>query len=497
MGPLHPADFNKEPQQQNRPFSLSNRPLLVLNAFLSLAFLWAIINLAYVYLVKHGAKAYRVESAFFIFSFFALLSLLAGKASGDGANTWDLNNTGKIMAAVLALSCWLLIYLPFLNFPFLSDDYVFLLSLQEGHQIIQSGEYFRPVFNLAFFTLMKMFGPAALPFHAFGFSLHLGSSLLVFLLSKRIFQSFPAAFLTSLAFCFSPWQVEAVLWISGLQELLWVFALLLAALFYTRTRQLGKQEILLASLFTIIALLSKETAACFILLFLFLDFALFRFRRGRLMVPTYAVFSLILILFGLARTVMVGIPSDFFASPDRLFLKNFLSQPFKIFLVPWNQSYFGGLPVAKFFLLAAAASVLWISLLSLKVSPNFLLGVGLIFIGVLPVYRMFYVAPDLQGSRYLYFAGFGWSVVLASIFHKYIKTKIVFILLMVFFQLGYGWILSGNLLVWKKAGQILNSLPESVSKEDVPDNFHGAYILRNGYREYVLLRSRSERPEDD
>lgn len=497
MGLLHPADFSKGPQLPNRPFSLSNRPLLVLNVFLSLAFLWVIINLVYVYLEKHGAKAYRVESAFFIFSFFALLALVAGRDSGDGANTWDLNNTGKIIVTVMALSGWLLIYLPFLNFPFLSDDYVFLLSLQDGNQIIQTGEYFRPVFNLAFFALLKMFGEAALPFHVLGFSLHMGSSLLVYLLSKRIFQSFPAAFFTSVVFCFSPWQVEAVLWISGLQELLWVFSLLLAALFYTRTRRLGKPEILLASLFTIIALLSKETAACFILLFLFLDFSLFRFRRGRLMIPAYAVFSLILILFGLARAVLVGLPSDFFASPDRLFVKNFLSQPFKIFLVPWNQSYFGGLPVAKFFLLAAAATLLWISLLKLKVSPHFLLGIGLIFIGVLPVYRMFYVAADLQGSRYLYFAGFGWSVVLASIFQKYIRTKFLFIILLVFFQLGYGWILSGNLLVWRKAGQIINSLPDNVSKEDVPDNFHGAYILRNGYQEYMLIKSRSEKPEDD
>jgi hypothetical protein len=66
------------------------------------------------------------------------------------------------------------------------------------------------------------------------------------------------AFIVSLIFLVSPFQAEAVLWISGLQERLWVFSLLLAALFYTRTKESGKTEIILVSLFTIIALLSNE-----------------------------------------------------------------------------------------------------------------------------------------------------------------------------------------------------------------------------------------------
>ena len=73
----------------------------------------------------------------------------------------------------IALFGWLLIYLPFLNLPFLSDDYVLLSRLQDAHHIIQSGEFFRPVFNMVFFAFLKIFGTTALPFHVRSFSLTL------------------------------------------------------------------------------------------------------------------------------------------------------------------------------------------------------------------------------------------------------------------------------------------------------------------------------------
>jgi len=102
---------------------------------------------------------------------------------------------------------------------------------------------------------------------------------------------------------------------------------------------------------------------------------------------------------------------------------------------------------------------------------------------------MFYVGPDLQGSRYLYFSAFGWSVMLASIFQGFIKTRMVYVILTAFLLVGSGLILSGNLLVWKRAEVIIRTLPDNVSQESVPDNFHGAYILRNGFNEYRMLKS--------
>ena len=460
----------------------------ILNSLLTLSLVWVVVNLSYVYLVRHGAKAYRVETSFFIFGFFVLLKLVSGKAYEHGADALIFRDEEKAILVTVALFCWLLIYLPFLKFPFLSDDYVFLMRLKDGHHIVLAEGFFRPIFNLVFFVLLRIFGYTALPFHVLGFSLHLGCSVLVYFLLERMFKSFAMAFLGALVFLFSPVQAEAVLWISGLQELLWVFWLLLAAFFYTRTEEIGKTEIILASLFTAVALLSKETAVCFILFFPALDIFAYRFKRGRHLKWAYIAFVIILAFFGLVRAVVLTIPSDFLGLPNRLFIKNFLIQPFKVFVAPWNQSYFGGLAALKYVLLTAGALILCAASLKSKIGRPFLLGIGLIYAGVLPLYRMFYVALDLQGSRYLYFSVFGWSVVLASVFQGLIKRKAAYVILSASLLLGLGLALSGNLLVWKKAGGIIQTLPENMVREAAPDNFYGAYILRNGYDEFKILK---------
>jgi hypothetical protein len=296
------------------------------------------------------------------------------------------------------------------------------------------------------------------------------------------------AFLGGLVFLLSPFQAEAVLWISGLQELLWVFFLLLAGLVYTRTREIGKAKIIPASLLTIAALLSKETAVCYILFFPALDYLIFRFKRGRNLTWAYAAFLLILALFGFIRAAVSTIPMSFFTSPNRLLIKNFLSQPFKVFLVPWNQSYFGGQAVLKFVVLASGAVLLWLSSLKRRLSREFLFGIGLIYIAALPLYKIFYVAPDLQGSRYLYFSIFGWSIVVISVVRGLIRERPVFIGLIALLFFGFDLALSGNLSVWKRAGEMIKELPENMIREEAPDNFHGAYILRNGLDAFQTLR---------
>jgi len=489
FGLYHSSGIDGGAQRRKHVFSwLIQRPI-ILNSFLTLALFWVVVNLSYVYLLRHGAKQYRVESAFFIFGFIILLKLVSGKAYRHGADALDFRDTDKAILAGAALICWLLIYLPFLKFPFLSDDYVFLMRLNDGHNIFPAEGFVRPVFNLVFFLLLRTFGYTVLPFHVLGFSLHLGSSVLVYFLLVRIFRSFPMGFLGGLVFLLCPFQAEAVLWISGLQELLWAFLLLLAALFYTRTREIGKTEIIVASLFTIAALFSKETAVCFILFFPALDYLGFRFKRGRHLKRAYAVFVLILALFGFVRVFMSTIPSSFIAFPNWFFIKNLLSQPFKVFLAPWNQSYFGGLAVLKFVLLATSALILWVASLESKLSRELLLGMGLVYIAALPLYKMFYVGSDLQGSRYLYFSVFGWSVLIISVLQGLIRTRLAYSMLTVILVLWLSISLFANLLVWERAGEIIRTLPENMAREEAPDNFHGAYILRNGFDEFQILRS--------
>jgi hypothetical protein len=117
-------------------------------------------------------------------------------------------------------------------------------------------------------------------------------------------------------------------------------------------------------------------------------------------------------------------------------------------------------------------------------------GCALIFVGLVPLYKYFFVAPDLQGSRYLYFSAFGWAILLSIVLLQVIKRKIGYISLALMITLLFGFTLHYNLMPWKKAGQIIEALPDEIEEENIPDNYYGAYILRNSYKEYRIIKKR-------
>lgn len=462
----------------------------VLNFLLTLSFAWVIFNLVYVYLFLKGAKEYRIESSIFIFAFLAAVTFFTGLKENSFHSPILLRKSELIILALMAVLCWFAVYIPYLNLPFLSDDYVFLKSLEKNIHLYQAGGFFRPVFNIVFFLTIRVFGNSSLAFHVLNVLLHLAISCLVYIIAKKLLSSKSIAYITALFFLLSPIQPEDVVWISGLQELLWVFFLLCASYLYIKKREISVGRAISVSLLVILALLSKETAVIYILLFIGLDMAFFRLKRGKYYYFTLGSFVIILVSYLIIRIGVLSIPSDFLSSPSRHFIKSFFSQPFKIFLFPWNQAYYGGFPVIKFFISLIAVFLFWYYIIRGRISFRLALGCGAIFLGILPLYQMFYVSSDLQGSRYLYFSVFGWAAMLSVILSSIIKRKREYaaIVLVVIFLLTYT--LHLNLVPWKKAGQIIKSLPAEMKKDDIPDNYFGAYILRNGYYEYTSIKQK-------
>jgi hypothetical protein len=127
------------------------------------------------------------------------------------------------------------------------------------------------------------------------------------------------------------------------------------------------------------------------------------------------------------------------------------------------------------------------------------LGIALIFAGILPVYRMFYITADLQNTRYLYFSALGWGIVLAGIgLSGMLKTKRVTTLAFITILLaGQAVFLHVNLQPWKRAGEYVDGV---ISGRIIPnpqkplDNIQGAYVFRNGYPEFVRIRRDKLRP---
>ena len=462
----------------------------VLNILLTLSFAWVIYNLIYVYLFLDGKKEYRIESSIFIFSFLAGIIFFAGLKKNTIYSPVLLSKSEFIFLALLAVFCWISVYIPYLDLNFLSDDYVFLKSLEKNIRIDQSGGYFRPVFSMIFFLVSRVFSNSNIAFHILNFLLHLANSCLVYIIAKKLLSFKSYAYITALFFLLSPIQPEAVVWISCLQELLWVFFLLFALSLYIKKKEISVGRIFSVSLFVVLALLSKETAVIYIILFIALDVFFFRLKRGKNYYIALGSFMIILVSYLIVRLGVLSIPSDFLSSPSRNFVKSFFCQPFKFFLFPWNEAYYGGFPLIKFFLALIVVFLFWYYLIRGRTSLSLAYGCGVIFLGILPLYQMFYVGSDLQGSRYLYFSVFGWGIMLSVIILSVIKRKSAYIALIMgmIFLLTYS--LHYNLIPWQKAGQIIESLPVDITKEQIPDNYFGAYILRNGYTEYKSIKQK-------
>lgn len=107
-----------------------------------LALAWALLNTVYVYLVLNGTRTYRIESAVIL-----LVALLIpiGLATATGVPRPIHLSRGLLatMAAVV-VTFWFALYVPLIDFPFLSDDYVFLDLYDQLDALGRAPQFFRP-----------------------------------------------------------------------------------------------------------------------------------------------------------------------------------------------------------------------------------------------------------------------------------------------------------------------------------------------------------------
>lgn len=143
-------------------------------------------------------------------------------------------------------------------------------------------ENYRPFVTLSYAIDYSLWGLSTFGYHLTNILLHIANAILVFFLVEKIVRKrIPAAF-AALLFAVHPIQTEAVTWISGRSNVLFLFFYLGAFLFYMgwRARE-NTQPYYLFSLFGFAgALLSKETAATFPLLIVLYDVIFIRRKKN-------------------------------------------------------------------------------------------------------------------------------------------------------------------------------------------------------------------------
>lgn len=155
--------------------------------------------------------------------------------------------------------------------------------------------YYRPVMHLSYMLEYHLFGPDPRGFHLVNILVHSINSVLVFLLSSKIYNAFKKGsqspfsvvpFAAGLLFALDPIHTEAVIWVACLPELLLTLFFLLSLYLYLESEKpdgTSNRGILALSAASYgLALLSKETAITLPLVLIVWDF-LVKKRPFRLM----------------------------------------------------------------------------------------------------------------------------------------------------------------------------------------------------------------------
>lgn len=185
-----------------------------------------------------------------------------------------------------------LLYLPSLFGPFLWDDEDFVYANKYVKEFRidkfftesqtagrgKMSNYYRPIPQIAYATTHTVFGFNPFWFHLLNVLAHIGAASTIFYFLKKLLKSdteiIPSMpLLISLFFLIHPIQTEAVSYISGLSDPLYVLFGFLSLIFFM-LKDLRKNMIPLSLFFFTLSILSKETGLVFLPLIICLSFLL-------------------------------------------------------------------------------------------------------------------------------------------------------------------------------------------------------------------------------
>ena len=451
--------------------------------------------------VLDPAARYRAESAWFLFAAVLLLSVVVtrnGRRTSGVSSQSVWSRKEKPLGVILLMAAALALYSPVLSIGLLSDDFVLLKRAQSGALLDPGWEYLRP-FPLAIWQLADQIMPRSLlplAMHVLNAVLHGVNAWLVALAASRLGLSRAGSAFAGLLFLSSPLAVEPVAWPSGIFDLVVTGCVLTAVLVMLADRLSAPVRIGLISLCTLIAIASKETAVAMpVLLALLVPVA---GTGGRKVVAGAVLTSLAIVGVYVVWRLSAGIASAQIVPASGYALKEVLSRPFGALGLPLHSGVMAAVPAV-----AIVLAVLWPAafvraarswqhdrLAAVVVAAAALW----VLVSIVPLSAMFFVGPDLQGSRYLYLASAAWSVAIVVLMAGFAARPAAWS------RAAVAVLIAGSAAAviihqrpWIQAGlerdKVLAAFRDIASQcpvataSNLPDHVAGAYVFRNGFAE--------------
>lgn len=215
-----------------------------------------------------------------------------------------------------------------INNPYVhSLEYVYKIfsggTFSYGASAELSGSYYKPIMGTVFAIIYTIFGEKAFFFHLFQISIHIVDSILVYLLFKMFIRK-SISLILSLVFLVHPINVEAVSYISALQETLYFLFGMIA--FFIAKNKLSIIKNISIVFIILLSVLSKETGFLFLpIIFIYR----FLFRKGK--VISFILLSTIPLVGYLLLRLLVA--KVYFQTPE-LAPIGFLSLPERLLNIP-------------------------------------------------------------------------------------------------------------------------------------------------------------------
>ncbi|MGH9551603.1 MAG: hypothetical protein ACRD3W_19610, partial [Terriglobales bacterium] len=424
---------------------------------------------------------------------------------------------------------------------FSGDDFVHLVWLKQAvHQpelILRNfhsswldgttTRFYRPLISVFMVTDYLTWGTNGTGFHLTNILFLIAASISLFFIVKRLSPGAEAkgvfgwALLGSLLFGLYPIHPEAVAWITGRVDAIVAAFYLGSMLLYLRWRSAGGRWSYFFSMVCMtLALLSKEMAITIPATLAWYELTIGcesekRNLLSRILLAvrnTWPFWAQLAVYFGVRRMALGTFVGGY--DDSLLFISNWANFQYgwlhglRMLFIPANRELMGGHSIWVLAWQAALIPGIVLSLWSLRTSSQrrrILFLAGWFVLAMAPVYKIFAIADDLEGSRLAYLATapltclltIGYADLVRTIRNKQssqrqlvqLCTAIVLSLIMP--MAGYAILIKNN-SAWREAGFSSNAIRSSLQRFyattpgdpqvlilNLPDQIHGAYTCRN------------------
>lgn len=463
---------------------------------------------------------YRVETMFMWFLAVGLTAV-AGRV-GDGARQAGSRRSDSGLDGQATVCGWhaaflatlftvaaFVLYAGAIRVGLLSDDFV-LAEWAEKREWVHAAEtgFVRPVVPMVWALLSFVPLRYEVTLHAVNILLHAINAMLVVALAVRCGLRRDEAVAAGLLFLTFPALSEAIVWASGMQDVL-MTTLALAAI--SAVLALGDRPlaILVAVGSSALALGVKETAVTIPLLSWVMAWASpSGVKRGAQRQTLLAMIA-IAVLYAIYRG-MSGVSSNYGSGIGRYFAKQLIVEPFATLGEPWSAAWMNAHPtitvIRAVTLLALLVAAFWFWRRSDRALRRAVAFGAWVLLAVLPVFSFFHVSATLEGSRYLYLPAVGFALLLATLIGALVRqtmpglSSVAIIAFLIVLVIPSLTAIRSEVGRWTEAARLRDAMLDSyidvqaaarcrsIVAEGLVDNVDGAYVLRNGFTQALAAR---------